>query len=130
MDVLPDPADRLFDLLSTFSVLRSNGQVLVSRIRGSLNEMRELRSSLRRQQVSPADPSENGGGNGHARLGLRYGLTLREAQVAVLLVEGRSNSDVAEQLRISPHTARHHTQSILSKLGVHSRGAAGAKLRR
>jgi hypothetical protein len=27
------------------------------------------------------------------------------------------------------HTARHHTQRILSKLEVHSRGEAGAKLR-
>lgn len=50
MEVVTDPADRLFDLLSTFSVLRSNGQALIGQIRGSLNEMRELRTRLRRQQ--------------------------------------------------------------------------------
>ena len=33
------------------------------------------------------------------------------------------------RLGISPHTARHHTQRVLDKLGVHSRAAAGARLR-
>jgi DNA-binding NarL/FixJ family response regulator len=121
--------DRLVELLSTFSTLRSNGQVLVDQIRGSLNEMRELRSRLRGQQDPGAEPGENGEGNRYANLRLRYGLTLREAQVAMLLAKGRSNSAIAEELRISPHTSRHHTQRILSKLGVHSRAAAGAKIR-
>jgi DNA-binding NarL/FixJ family response regulator len=127
MKVVPDPADRLFDLLSAFSVLRNNGQALIHQIRGSLSEMRELRTRLRRQQDPLTKPEQNGGGKGHLRL--RYGLTSREAQVAILLVQGQSNSAIAEQLEISPHTARHHTQRILSKLGVHSRAAAGAKLR-
>jgi DNA-binding NarL/FixJ family response regulator len=129
MEALDDPADRLVDLLSTFSVLRSNGKVLIDRIRGSLDEMRELRTRLRRQQVPLAEPGENGAANGQSHLRLRYGLTWREVQVAGLLVQGHSNSAIAEQLKISPHTARHHTQRILSKLGVHSRAAAGAKLR-
>src|ERR1700682_1192697 len=129
-EVLPDPADRLFDLLSTFSVLRSNEKDLIDQIRGSLDEMRELRTRLRRQQAPSAEPGKNGGANGRANLRLRYGLTWREAQVAILLVEGRPNSEIAEELKISPHTARHHTQRVLSKLSVHSRAAAGAKLRR
>jgi len=128
-EVIPHPADRLFALLSTFSVLRNNGQVLIDQIRGSLNEMRELRTRLRRQQDTPTEPEQDGGRNGHAGMRLRYGLTSREAQVAILLIQGQSNSSIAEQLQISPHTARHHTQHILSKLGVHSRAAAGAKLR-
>ena len=130
MEVPPDPADRLLDLLSTFSVLRTTGQVLIDRIRGSLSEMRELRTRLHRQQAPLAGLAGNGRGTGQARLGLQYGLTVRETQVAILLIEGRSNSEIAEQLRISPHTSRHHTQSILAKLSVHSRAAAGAKLRR
>jgi DNA-binding NarL/FixJ family response regulator len=130
MEVLvPDSADRLCDLLSTFSVLRNNGQALIDQIRGSLSEMRELRTRLRRQHDPLIESERNGGGNGHTSLKLRYGLTSREAQVAILLVQGQSNSAIAEQLTISPHTARHHTQRILSKLGVHSRAAAGAKLR-
>jgi DNA-binding NarL/FixJ family response regulator len=129
-EVFTDPADRLSNLLSTFSVLRSDGKVLVDRIRESLNQMRELRIRLRRQETPLAEPGGNGGGHGQASLRLRYGLTWREAQVAILLVEGRPNSEIAEELKISPHTARHHTQRILSKLCVHSRAAAGAKLRR
>jgi DNA-binding NarL/FixJ family response regulator len=50
-------------------------------------------------------------------------------QVAMLLAEGRSNEDVAAALQVSPHTARHHTQHVLAKLGVHSRAQAGAKIR-
>jgi DNA-binding NarL/FixJ family response regulator len=50
------------------------------------------------------------------------GLTRREAQVARLLARGRSNQAIAQELNISAHTARHHTQRILSKLEVHSRG--------
>jgi hypothetical protein len=46
----------IFDLRSTFSVLRGNGQALVNQIRGSLNEMRELRSSLRKQHEPFTDP--------------------------------------------------------------------------
>jgi DNA-binding NarL/FixJ family response regulator len=128
-ETIVENQNRLVDLLSTFSVLRSNGQALVDQIRGSLNEMRELRTRLRKQQDPPTTPGRNGRGNGHADLSLGYGLTSREAEVANLLVLGQSNSAIAEQLEISPHTARHHTQRILAKLGVHSRAAAGAKLR-
>jgi len=121
--------NRFFDLLSTFSALRSNGQALIDQIRGSLDEMRELRTRLRHQQGTPTEPGSNGGGNGHPAIRHLYGLTSREAQVASLLIHGQSNSAIAKELRISPHTARHHTQRILAKLGVHSRAAAGAKLR-
>ena len=112
--VAVDPADRLFDLLSAFSTLSSDGRVLVDEIRGSIHEMRQLRSQVRQDR---------------ANLQTRYGLTRREVQVAVLLAQGRSNSAIAQDLRISAHTARHHTQRILSKLEVHSRGEAGAKIR-
>jgi DNA-binding CsgD family transcriptional regulator len=59
----------------------------------------------------------------------QFGLTQREAQVARLLSQGRSNQAIARDLEISEHTARHHTQRILAKLEVHSRGEAGAKIR-
>jgi DNA-binding NarL/FixJ family response regulator len=64
------------------------------------------------------------------QLQLRCGMTRRESEVALLLEEGCSNSVVAQRLDISPHTARHHTQRVLAKLGVHSRSEAGARLRR
>jgi DNA-binding CsgD family transcriptional regulator len=50
-----------------------------------------------------------------------YGLTRREVDVTRLLVQRRSNAEVAQALTISEHTARHHTESVLLKLGVRSR---------
>lgn len=51
----------------------------------------------------------------------RFGLTRKEAAVALLLATDKSNQDIARELFISPHTARHHTQNVLGKLGVRSR---------
>jgi DNA-binding CsgD family transcriptional regulator len=58
------------------------------------------------------------------------GLTVREEQVAWLLAEGRTSKGIGEALRISTHTARHHTERILAKLGVSSRAEAAALLGR
>ncbi len=58
------------------------------------------------------------------------GLTAREAEVLRLLVEGRSNREIAEVLFISPRTASTHTGRVLEKLGVGSRAAAASVARR
>jgi DNA-binding CsgD family transcriptional regulator len=58
----------------------------------------------------------------------QYRLTAKELRVARLLALGESNARVAEQLCISLHTARHHAESVLQKLGVHSRAAVAARL--
>jgi DNA-binding CsgD family transcriptional regulator/tetratricopeptide (TPR) repeat protein len=58
------------------------------------------------------------------------GLTPREVEVLRLLVEGRSNRQIAEQLFISGKTASVHVTNILAKLGVHSRLEAAAAARR
>ena len=58
------------------------------------------------------------------------GLTPREVEVLGLLVEGRSNRQIAEQLFISGKTASVHVSNILAKLGVHSRLEAAATARR
>jgi DNA-binding NarL/FixJ family response regulator len=49
------------------------------------------------------------------------GLTARECEVALLLAEGASNKEVGARLGVSTHTARHHTERILRKLGIASR---------
>ncbi|MGH8991685.1 MAG: helix-turn-helix domain-containing protein, partial [Acidimicrobiia bacterium] len=53
-------------------------------------------------------------------------LTRRELQVLALVAEGRTNRQVADGLFISEKTASLHVSHILAKLGVASRGQAGA----
>jgi DNA-binding CsgD family transcriptional regulator len=57
----------------------------------------------------------------HDELQVRYGLTRRETETARLLAARRGNSEIAHVLGMSAHTARHHTEKILLKLGVSSR---------
>jgi ATP/maltotriose-dependent transcriptional regulator MalT len=56
----------------------------------------------------------------------RFGLTEREREVLGLLVAGRSNPQIAQELFISAKTASVHVSNILGKLGVGSRGEAAA----
>ena len=49
------------------------------------------------------------------------GLTLRQAEVALLIADGRTNPEIAEQLGISRFTARNHAEQILARLKVESR---------
>ena len=53
-------------------------------------------------------------------------LTPREQDVLRLLVEGRSNPEIAAALFISPRTAETHVTHILAKLGVTTRAEAAA----
>jgi two-component system nitrate/nitrite response regulator NarL len=48
-------------------------------------------------------------------------LTARERQCLRLLVEGLDTTQMAVHLGVSPATVRTHVQSLLTKLGVHSR---------
>jgi steroid delta-isomerase-like uncharacterized protein len=49
------------------------------------------------------------------------GLTMREAQVALLMAERFTHKEIASQLGIRPNTARRHCERVLSKLGIDSR---------
>jgi DNA-binding CsgD family transcriptional regulator len=53
-------------------------------------------------------------------------LSQREREVARLLVEGKSNLEIAEALSISHHTAGNHVAHILRKLELESRTAVAA----
>lgn len=96
----PEPIDRLSDLFSTFATLRQDSRVLVDQLRGSIHQLRHLRGQLREHTA---------GSSGNA--------------------QGKPNAAIAQELRISAHTARHHTQRVSAKLVVYSRAEAGAKLR-
>ena len=66
--------------------------------------------------------------NGAGPVGLKA-LTDRERDVLALLVDGRTNRQIAAQLFISEKTASVHVSNILAKLGVRSRGEAAAMAR-
>lgn len=48
-------------------------------------------------------------------------LTPREQEVLTLIAEGASNTEIAEQLVISPKTVDRHRENIMRKLNLHSR---------
>ncbi|NBC16556.1 MAG: hypothetical protein GVY18_04470 [Bacteroidetes bacterium] len=59
----------------------------------------------------------------------QFSLTPQQARVALLLAQRNTNREIAETLYISPHTARHHTEQVLRKLGISSRREVRACLK-
>lgn len=53
-----------------------------------------------------------------------HGLTQREQEVLALIATGKSNSEIAQVLYITPGTVRVHVHAILHKLGVRDRTQA------
>jgi NarL family two-component system response regulator LiaR len=51
-------------------------------------------------------------------------LTDKEDEVLKLLIQGKTNNEIAEELTLSPGTVRFHVSNILSKLGVSNRTEA------
>lgn len=58
----------------------------------------------------------------------RFGLTPREAEVALHLARGHTDREIAAALTISHSTARRHAERALQKLAVRSRAAVAARL--
>jgi DNA-binding NarL/FixJ family response regulator len=54
-------------------------------------------------------------------------LSAREKQVLELLIEGRTNNQIAAELTITVNTVKKHVQSIFTKFNVDSRAAAVAR---
>ncbi len=53
---------------------------------------------------------------------LAYGLTDREARVAMQCIQGRSTKEISKALSMSPYTVQDHLKSIFDKTGVRTRG--------
>jgi two-component system response regulator NreC len=60
------------------------------------------------------------GSKGEAVVGLEA-LSLRERQVLELVAHGLNNSQIGEQLKLSPKTIARHRERIMGKLNMHSR---------
>ena len=50
-----------------------------------------------------------------------FELTSREKEVLQLIAEGMTNSEIANDLFISPHTVTRHRANLMKKLNVHNR---------
>lgn len=55
-------------------------------------------------------------------------LTVREQEITRAVARGLSNSEIAAQLFLSPHTVRDHLKAVFAKVGVASRGELVATL--
>jgi DNA-binding NarL/FixJ family response regulator len=52
------------------------------------------------------------------------GLTEREREILVLIARGRSNTEIAQELSVSPSTVKNHVTSLFAKIGVRDRAQA------
>jgi DNA-binding NarL/FixJ family response regulator len=121
-----DMKQRLELLRGTASTLDEQRRAALAEMRQSLAAIRQLSDTLAGlRQRSSSDPRKTHD-RGALALADRYGLSVRELEVALLLAEGRSNVEIATAVKVSTHTARHHTQHVLGKLGVRSRTRAAA----
>ena len=59
----------------------------------------------------------------------RFGLSPRQAEVALLLAQGHTTADIAKMLELTTHTVRHHAEQVLQRLNVRTRQQAMVRLR-
>jgi DNA-binding CsgD family transcriptional regulator len=58
----------------------------------------------------------------------RFGLTQREQEVTQLLVQGLTSKEIAERMRISPHTVKSFIRLVMIKMRVPTRAAIVVKV--
>jgi ATP/maltotriose-dependent transcriptional regulator MalT len=59
----------------------------------------------------------------------KYGITERERELILKVMQGKSNADIADELVISLATVKTHLHNIYQKLGVDSRYDLLARVR-
>jgi DNA-binding CsgD family transcriptional regulator len=78
--------------------------------------------------IAPPGPPPDPPAPGRSELRRRFGLTPREAEVALLLAARKSNKEIARELSIAQKTAGRHTEGVLAKLRTSSRRDVGRVL--
>ena len=86
---------------------------------------RSARRLLEAARSLSNDPTDDRGNDGLVALGLSE----REAEVAVLVTEGKTHREVGSTLFISPKTVEHHVAKIRQKLGTATRADMMAMVR-
>jgi two-component system nitrate/nitrite response regulator NarL len=71
----------------------------------------DLVTALREASPAPAVPAEQPS----------FGLTEREFEIVLAVAGAQSNKEIAQQLRISPETVKHHLTKIYDKVGASTR---------
>lgn len=101
---------------SGYVLKRSGGREVVTAIRQVYKEGAFLEPGVARQVLK--DYTE--AAEGQVERKAEHHLTERERQVLELVVEGKSNKEIARILVISPKTVSVHRSNIMAKLGVHN----------
>lgn len=94
------------------TIQRGDKSLVVHFIPGGKASNRDLLLMEERQTIAPA-PSF-----------VALGFTRREAEVVVLLTEGKTNVEIGQLLGISPRTVQTYLEKVFTKLAVHTRAAA------
>lgn len=97
---------------SSFATMDKSDEELVTAVRAASTGEAHLHPELVAGLVQRLDRTQR-----HAS----DDLTARELEVLNLLASGLGNAALAEKLGVSVNTVRHHVQSILNKLGVHTK---------
>jgi DNA-binding NarL/FixJ family response regulator len=99
---------------SGYVLKRSGGREVVMAIRQVYEEGAFLEPGVARHVLNDYTQASKGEEAGSPHL------TERERQVLSLVVEGKSNKEIAQTLVVSPKTVSVHRSNIMAKLGVHN----------
>jgi DNA-binding CsgD family transcriptional regulator len=111
---------------------RTSGEATEARVPGATGRWVSLRSAPlsgadgRRDVVVTAESTPRAA---LSRLALAaHGLTVREEDVALLVLQGVDTRGIAAALHLSPHTVQDHLKVVFAKIGVTSRREMTARL--